>query len=248
MLLSLLGACDRSESDVLIFVAASAADAVEAVAAQFESDTGVRVTVNAAASSVLAQQVAAGAEADLFLSANVRWVDYLEPRHYVRERIDFVGNELVLVVPRGGGAAIASPQDLLREKVRRVAVADPDSAPAGEYAKHALTNMGLWAEVQGKLLPGGDVRQALVFVERGDADAGIVYATDAALTDKVRVVYTFDREATEPIVYPLVLLNHGEVNPDAVAFFEYLQAADARAKFVVRGFVLNEQERLAVIE
>jgi len=221
----------------MVFVAASAADAVEDAGKRFELETGVAVSVNAAASSVLAQQIAAGAEADLFLSANVVWCDYLDERGHVIERVDLLKNRLVLIVPSSEGGAIGSPEDLLRDEIRRIAVADTEAVPAGVYAKQALVGMGLWDSLEQKVLPGGNVRQAMVYVERGEADAGIVYATDALLTDEVRIVHTFDLEGRDPIVYPLILTSTGGERVEAMQLFEYLQSSDARSLFDGRGFV-----------
>ncbi len=230
-----LSACNSAKPGVMVFVAASAADAVESVSVQFESETGIAISVNAASSSVLAQQIAAGANADLFLSANVAWVDYLVERDHVESRVDLLKNGLVLVVPTGD-VAIHSPDDLLGDDVRRIAVADTDSVPAGQYAKKALIALGLWDALEKKLIPGGDVRQALAYLERGEADAGIVYATDALISGKVRPVYGFKDEVTGPIVYPLVLTRRGGDSEAARQFFEFLQLPDIRTEFGKRGF------------
>lgn len=218
----------------MVFVAASAADAVERIGEQFELETGIAVSVNAAGSSVLAQQIAAGADADLFLSANVAWCDYLEERGHVRERVDLLKNRLVLIVPANVEISIESPEDLLNGEIRRIAVADTEAVPAGVYAKQALVGIGLWDALERKLLPGGDVRQALVYVDRGEADAGIVYATDARLTENVRIVHAFDLKGPDPIVYPLMLTGSG--GEDALRFFEFLQTEDTGAVFVEYGF------------
>lgn len=230
-----LSACDSTKPGVMVFVAASAADAVDSVAVQFESETGIAVSVNAASSSVLAQQIAAGAEADLFLSANVAWVDYLTERGEVDSRVDLLGNGLVLVVPVDD-TAIHSPEDLLGDPVRRIAIADPDSVPAGQYAKKAFVALGLWDALEQKVIPGGDVRQTLAYVERGEAEAGIVYATDALISGKVRPVYGFTDEVTGPIVYPLILTKRGGESEAARQFFEFLQTPDIQAEFGQRGF------------
>ena len=229
-----LTACNSAKPGVMVFVAASAADAVESVAVQFESETGIAVSVNSASSSVLAQQIAAGANADLFLSANVAWVDLAE-RGHVDSRVALLSNRLVLIVPTDDDV-IRAPDDLLGDHVRRIAVADTDSVPAGQYAKKALVALGIWDAVEEKLIPGGDVRQALAFVERGEAEAGIVYASDAFISDNVRTVYGFDAEDTGPIDYPLILTPQGGDSEAARQFFEFLQTPVIRTEFGKRGF------------
>jgi len=236
--IAILVGCRASDPGVMVFVAASAAEPMVVAGVQFEAETGVRVVVNAAGSSILAQQIAAGADADLFLSANVAWCEFLEEHGAVENRVDLIGNELVLIVPSSGDMNIASPHDLLGDDVELVAVADTESVPAGQYAKQALSRLGLWEEVERKLLPGADVRQALVYVERGEADAGIVYATDASMSDKVRVAHTFGEDSAESIVYPLVLTSDGSANDDARRFYEYLQSQPARLVFESQGFNL----------
>lgn len=219
---------------VLVFAAASTADAVEDAARGFD---GGPVRVASGGSGTLARQIEAGAEAGLFLSANPEWAEYLEGRGLVAARRDLLANRLVLVVP-SGSEGVANPEDLLKANVGRIAIGDPEIVPAGAYAREALRKLGLWNRLERKIVPAGDVRQALLYVERNEAGAAIVYATDARLAEDIRVVYEFDPSLTGPIRYPLVLLKTGAGQPVARRLFEYLSSPQARQTFQRHGFTL----------
>ena len=193
-----------------------------------------------AASSALARQVEAGAPADLFVSADEDWADHLERRGLVmpRSRVVLLGNRLALV---------AAPNDRRKLAIRpgfrlaaqlgksRLAIADPDAVPAGKYAKAALVSLKAWDGVAGKLAPAENVRAALAMVERGLAPLGIVYATDAKSSAKVRLVGLFPAGSHPPIRYPIVTLSSSR-NPQAQAFRRFLMSRTARAVFVRYGF------------
>lgn len=221
---------------VLVAVAASGADAIEKIGAKFTKATGVAVIVNPADSGTLAQQIANGSSDDLFLSANQKWADFLAEKGQVAQRVDLVGNELVLVVPSDSSLPIAQPEDLLKAEISKIAIADPDVAPAGIYAKEALTKLALWEKLKAKTASVVDVRATLIFVEKKEAEAGFVYATDAAITSKVKVVYRFPVELTKPIRYPLVLTKTGASRPAAGKLYDYLQTPDAFEVFQELGF------------
>ena len=191
-----------------------------------------------AASSTLARQIEAGAAADLFLSASGEWSEYLAQRKLVARQQELLANELVLIVPADSRLEITKPADLTSPQVRRIALADVASVPAGVYAKQALVKLDLWKQLSDKVTGAADVRQALQFVESGAAAAGIVYATDAAASKRVRVVTRFESGLSEPIRYPLVLLKHGSGNPAAVALFEFIASPAAAAIFRRHGFVV----------
>jgi molybdate transport system substrate-binding protein len=223
-----------------LFGAASTSDALDQIQAGFEQTEGVRVRTNYAASSTLAHQIENGAGADVFLSANVQWVDHLESKGLVARRRDLLGNRLVVVVPSDSQARIAGLKDLLDRRIERLALADPDAVPAGIYAKQALVKTGLWEGVRKKVVAGADVRRALSFVETGNAQAGIVYATDAALSDSVKVALEIDPSLTGPVRYPLVLLRGAAHRPAAVSLFNYLGGPEAAAVFRKYGFTVLE--------
>lgn len=233
-------AADPAARTVLVFAAASTTDAVEELQALFQRQhPDVKLKASFAASSTLAKQIAAGAGADVFLSANREWADYLEKEKLVAQRHELLANRLVMIVPADSPLRIAGPQGLLDAGVRRLALADPDSVPAGIYARQALTRLDLWDKLKGKVVSGADVRHALEFVETGAAEAGIVYATDAAASKRVRVVASIDPKLSEPIVYPLVLLRKTAGAPPSAAAeqcYKLLQSQEAATVFRKFGF------------
>jgi len=226
----------RSET-VLICAAASTAEAVEAATRAFErANPGVEVKLNLASSAALARQIEQGAPADLFLSANQEWADQIARTDQAAAQMELLGNRLVAVVPKGSTISLGKPADLASDGVRRIAVADVDSVPAGIYARQAFVKLGLWEDVRRKLVPGDDVRQALGYVETGAADVGIVYATDAVASSHVQVAFTFDAGLTDPIRYPLVLLKRSSSGGTGARLFEFLQSEEAAAIFRRHGF------------
>lgn len=224
---------------ITLFAAASASDACDLLFERFDPNGEIAFRGNYASSALLARQIAQGAPADLFISASIEWADELEKQSLVAQRLDRLTNELVLIVPAGVGSKIANPTDLITEQARRLALADPDSVPAGIYAKQSLVSLGLWDRVSPKIVATEDVRAALALVERNEVSAAIVYATDAKITDKVNVVYGFDPSTHSPIVYPIVLLNRGKDNQAAQGFFQSLQTPDADAIFESLGFQIR---------
>lgn len=222
---------------VLLFAAASTKEFVEDVVAEYRrTHPAVSVKTSYGGSSTLAQQVMAGAEADLFLSANQGWAKTLDQRKLVAQQCDLLGNELVLVVAKGNRRQIMAPEDLLAGEIHRVALAEPDSVPAGIYAKQALVKLALWDRLKPRVVGAADVRQALAFVETGAAEAGIVYATDAAMSTQVEIAYRFDAKLTEPIIYPLTLLEHGGRKPSALELYAAFQSDRAAECARKRGF------------
>lgn len=195
-----------------------------------------------AASSTLARQAEAGAPADIFLSADEEWVDYLQQRGLVapRSRVDLLGNRLALVAAKDDARRVAIRPGFPLAKIlgsSRLAVADTESVPAGHYAKAALVSLGVWDSVADKLAPAENVRAALAMVERGLTPLGIVYATDAKGSAKVRLVGLFPPGSHPPIRYPMVALARSR-NPQAQAFRRFLMSPPARAIFVRYGFTV----------
>ncbi|TLZ14712.1 MAG: molybdate ABC transporter substrate-binding protein, partial [Gammaproteobacteria bacterium] len=196
-------ATEPARRELLVFAAASLSDALEEVGRAFTAATGVRVAASYAASSVLAKQIEAGAPADAFFSADVAWVDYLEKRGLIQpsSRRDVLRNTLVLIAPADSTLRlrIAPGFDLAGAlKGGRLAIADPDSVPAGEYARAALTRLGVWSRVSDRAVRGENVRAALAYVARGEAPLGIVYRTDAQAERRVRVVDVFPEDSHPP--------------------------------------------------
>jgi len=227
----------QAHEPVRVLVAASTKEAVEEVAALFTKETGGEVKIVAASSSKLATQIIHEAPADLFLSANEKWADFVKEQGYAQETRTLQTNRLVLVVPQGNPAHVNKPDDLAGEAVKHIALAGP-AVPAGIYGRQALKKLGLLGALEKgkKLVPGDDVRGALTFVERGEAEAGIVYDTDARITNKVEVVYTFAPSTHDPIRYPLVLLKAGQGRDAARKLFAFMQTASAAKVFEKHGF------------
>jgi molybdate transport system substrate-binding protein len=192
--------------EIDVYAAASLTDAVTEVARTFEKETGHEVVFNFGGSNDLARQIKAGAPTDVFFSADEAQMDGLQAAGLVRarDRIDVLSNVLVVVVPAASTARIQAPRDLLG--LRRLALADPEAVPAGVYARTWLQSVGLWDRLQDKVVPVLDVRAALAAVEAENADAGIVYRTDAAISKRVKVAFEVPREQGPPIVYPLAPL------------------------------------------
>ena len=225
-----------AEPAVVIFAAASTGDAMDEIKDRYKKQFGTRIVTSYAATSTLVQQVENGADAQLLLSANTKWADYLQAKGLVAQRRDLLGNRLVLVVPKDSKLAVDKLEDLLQAKVTRIALGDPEAVPAGIYAKKALVKRKLWDRLKSKMVAGDSVRSALAFVETGAAEAGFVYASDAAASAKVKVVATISPELTGPVAYPLLLLKKGAANPDASSFYGYLGSPAATEVFRKYGF------------
>jgi len=222
---------------VLVSAAASTKELMEALAAEFSQKSKATIKVNPGPSSGLANQIIEGAPADLFLSANREWATKVAEAGLAESSKELLTNKLVLIVPKGNPAGIREPNDLLSEKVKKIALAG-EKVPAGKYADQALTKLDLLEKLTagGKIARAQDVRGALSFVERGEAEAGIVYSTDVSIAPNVEVAHEFDPALHDEIVYVLVMLKHGEKNIDAMSFFEYLQSDGADAVYVKAGF------------
>lgn len=232
-------AADGAPRPLTVFAAASLTDVLGRLGTDFTASTGIPVRFSFAASSTLARQIEAGAGADVFLSADQQWMDYLEQRQRIRQssRRDLLGNRLALVAPvdsRLELQVVAGFPLVAALGKGRLATGDPDSVPVGRYARQALTSLGVWKEVADRLVRAEDVRSALLFVARGETPLGIVYATDARIDPRVRVVGLFPPGSHQPITYPVALT--ADAGPDAARFLDYLGGAAGRAAFESFGF------------
>jgi molybdate transport system substrate-binding protein len=232
-------AAEHAPAQLLVFAAASLSEALDEVGRAFTARTGVRVNASYAASSVLAKQIEAGAPADAFFSADLTWVDYLDERGLLKRgsRRDVLGNALVLIAPADSPLrlTITPGFDLTTALGEgRLATADPDSVPAGKYARAALTKLGVWQSVSARLVRGENVRAALAYVARGEAPLGIVYQTDAQAERRVRVVGVFPEDSHPPITYPLALTIRAR--SEAARFADFLASDTARQIFTRYGF------------
>ena len=194
--------------DLLVFGAASLKNALDDANAQYLRDTRRKVVVSYGASPALARQIESAAPADIFISADLDWMDYVAERKLIKSetRFNFLGNKLVLIAPADSKVALTiAPNFPLAQALgnSRLAMADPAAVPAGKYGKAALEALGVWASVASKIAPAPDVRATLVFVSRGEAPLGIVYQTDAAADKAVRIVGAFPPSTHPPIIYLL---------------------------------------------
>ncbi len=225
---------------VVVFAAASLTDALQQVAADFTASSGIAVKVSFASSAALARQIDSGAPADVFFSADRDWMDYLQGRGLIRadSRRDLLGNRLVLVAPLGAALNMRiAPGFPLAAALGdgRWVTGDPDSVPVGRYARAALQHLGVWDALAPHLVRAENVRAALALVARGEVWFGIVYATDAMVEPKVRVVDIFPADSHPPIVYPIALTR--DARAQAAAFLDYARGAGAAEVFRRFGFI-----------
>lgn len=225
--------------DLTVFAAASLQNALEEIGALYKARQGKAVKYSFAASSALARQIEQGGPAAVFLSADEQWMDWLAQRQLIvpASRKSLLGNRLVLVVPSSNAATIDIKPNFdfmgLLGKDGRWVTGDPTNVPVGRYAQEALTHLGVWTTAQTRLVRAENVRVALTFVERGEAAAGVVYATDAALSKKVHVAGTFPADSHAPISYPVAIVakNDSQAARDYVAFLSSADAAQVFKKF-----------------
>jgi molybdate transport system substrate-binding protein len=230
---------------ITVFAAASMTDALGKLARHYNESTktqNVKVRFSFAASSTLARQIEAGAPADIFISANQEWMDYLVARNLIvtATRVSPVGNTLVMIAP--ADSPLAAVEIDRRLDIRaligpdaRIVTGDPANVPVGMYAKKALENLGLWTSAEPLLARADNVRAALALVERGEAPLGIVYETDAKASKGVKVVGTFPPESHPPITYPFAIIA-GMDSPAVLNFFHYLTAGSAADVYQSLGF------------
>jgi molybdate transport system substrate-binding protein len=228
------------EKSLIVFAAASMKNALDDVDEAFTKETGVKVVASYAASPALMKQIEQGAPADVFLSADVNWMDYGAERNLIKTdtRVNLLGNRLVLIAPKDskiGNVSIGPGFDLAAlAGDGRVAVGDVRAVPAGLYAKAALEKLGAWAAVESKLAMADNVRAALVLVARGEAPLGIVYETDAKIEPGVKIVSVFPEDSHPPIIYPVALTTNAK--PEAAQYVTFLRAPPSRSIFERYGF------------
>jgi molybdate transport system substrate-binding protein len=227
--------------EILVFAAVSLTDALGEIAEAYEKAGGDKVLLNLGASNALARQIQESAPADLFFSADEIRMDQLQKKGLVLAgtRRSLLSNTLVIVVPVESTLKIASPQDLATSKVRTLALAEPQSVPAGIYAKEYLRSKKLWSAVIDKVVPTESVRAALAAVESGNIDAGIVYKTDADISKKVRIAYEVPQAEGPKISYPLAVIATSKRQEAARKFLAYLESPAALAVFRKYGFLVS---------
>ncbi|MBJ7416695.1 MAG: molybdate ABC transporter substrate-binding protein [Niveispirillum sp.] len=240
--LSLAFASPSLAKDTTVYAATSLKTALDEALVAYRDQTGGTATAAYAASSALAKQIEAGAPADIFMSADQEWMDYLVKAGLVQadSRFTFLGNQLVLVMERSQARRLTIDGNLDITALlngRRLAVGDVNAVPAGRYAKAALTKLGLWSKVSDRLAPAENVRAALALVARGEAGAGIVYATDARVEPGVAIVGVFPADSHAPIEYPVALLK-GADQAASQPLLDFLKTDEGRRHFINQGFTV----------
>lgn len=231
-----------ADDAVTVFAAASLKNALDAANAEWSKESAKQTTVSYAASSALAKQIEAGAPADLFISADLAWMDYVAEKKLIKDdtRSNWLGNRIVLVAPKDKATTVEIKEGFdLAGLVGdgKLAMGAVDSVPAGKYGKAALEKLGVWSSVEGKVAGAESVRAALALVSRGEAPYGIVYQTDAAADPGVAVVGTFPEDSHPPIIYPVAILSESK-NADAAAYLEFLKSDKAASFFTEQGFTI----------
>ena len=227
-------------AQVTVFAAASLTESLREIATDYSKTKPDEIVFNFGGSSTLARQIEEGAPADIFFSADQAQMNRLEAKKLIAQntRVDRVSNSLVIVVAKNGGAAVRTPKDLASPEVHRIALGDPSAVPIGVYARAFLEQAGLWKAVAPKIVPTENVRAALAAVESGNADASIVYKTDALISKEIKVVYAVPPDKGPAIVYPVALVQAGP-NPKAAArFLQYLTSSSALGVFEKHGFLV----------
>jgi len=232
-------------SEINVFAAASLADALKEISSHYQKETGVRIVLSLGASSTLARQIKEGAPADIFFSADERRMNELETEGLIikESRKSRLSNSLVIVVSIHNGLNITSPKDLVSPKIKRIALGDPKAVPIGIYAKEYLEGIGLWNQLTRKIVPTENVRAALAAVEAGNADASMVYKTDAAISKKVKIAFEINPEKAPRISYSLALVKSTRKPEEAQKFLNHLLSDDAGKIFSKYGFIVLRESK-----
>lgn len=237
----LMCALPAPAANVTVFAAASLAESLKEIAVAYEKQTGDKIAFNLGASSFLARQIEEGAPADIFFSADEAKMEALEKKGLVVKdtRRGRLSNVLVIVVAADSALPLRAASDLTNSAMQRLALADPKTVPAGIYAKQYLTKAGLWSVLERKVVPLDNVRAALAAVEAGNAQAGIVYKTDAAISKRVKVALQIPASDGPAISYPLALVQGGKNPAAAHKFLAHLNSAEAARVFEKFGFIVR---------
>lgn len=232
-----------SESELTVSVAASVYDAMNDIKSVYEQKTDMTIRLNVGSSGALRKQIEQGAPVDLFISASERHMEQLIQRGLINEEnvLPILTNTLVLITPTSMDLGVKEFDDLTDDEVGRIAVAFPESVPAGRYAQETLMQLGLWEKLRDKFVFAKDVRQVLSYVESGNVEAGIVYKSDAERSSKVRIAVEANPLWHAPIVYPTGVVASSDHIQEAEDFMDYLQTAETEAIFMQYGFALWEK-------
>ena len=227
-----------ADEKLIVFAAASLTNALTEIDTQYEKNTGIKIVHSFAASSALAKQIESGAPADIFISADLKWMNYLEDKSFINKasRKNLLGNDLVLITPKGKPIEVKFDKsfDFSKTFEGRLCTGDIDSVPAGIYAKEALTNLGWWNNIKSRIVGTQDVRGALAFVERGECNVGIVYETDAKISSNIDMVAVFPDSTHSPVLYPIAMIASSKKNTNS--YLTYLQKTEVLGVFKKYGF------------
>ncbi|HYE82795.1 MAG TPA: molybdate ABC transporter substrate-binding protein [Clostridia bacterium] len=228
---------DTGSKDITVCAAASLREALEELKPGFEQSRNIKLSFNFASSGTLQKQIEEGAPADLFISAGRKQMDALEDKGLIDKagRRDLLKNRLVLVAAKEYKDIIKTAAELISPDAK-ISIGEPETVPAGQYAKESLTNLSLWDKLSGKLVFAKDVKQVLAYVESGEAAAGIVYASDATVLKDSCAVQTFEESTHSPIVYPAAVVSASRDKASAESFFDYLMSDEAQQVFGKYGF------------
>lgn len=225
--------------DLTVSAAISMKDALAELQKSYESShPGIKISYNLGSSGSLQKQIEEGAPVDLFISAAAKQMDQLESKNLLQKdsRKNLVGNALVVIVPKNSNLNVTKYEDLTQTGIKKVAIGETESVPAGQYAKQVLTKIGLWDSLKEKLVQGKNVRAVLTYVETGNAEAGIVYKTDAATSEQVKIVAAAPQGSHEPIIYPSAIIGATKHGKEAQDFLNYLASPEGQAVFQKYGF------------
>jgi molybdate transport system substrate-binding protein len=233
-------AANTHAETVTVFAAASLTDSLKLIAKNYETQSHDHIEFNFAGSSLLARQIEEGAPADIFFSADEKWMDELEKRGLIvkASRKDRLSNSLVIIVGVDSSLSITSPRDLAA--AGRIALADPKAVPAGIYAREYLEKQNLWTALEPKVIPTANVRAALAAVASGNVETGIVYKTDAAISKRVKVAYEVPASDAPVITYPMAEVKGSKNSAAAEKFLDYLNSESAGQTFANFGFVVKK--------
>jgi molybdate transport system substrate-binding protein len=238
-------AAAQQGGDPIVFAAASLKNALDAINHAWQKESGKKARISYAASSALAKQLEQDAPAQMFISADLDWMDYVAKKNLIKpeSRANLLGNRIVLIAPKDKAQAVDIRPGFDLAKVLgggRLAMANVDTVPAGKYGKAALEKLGVWGSVADKVAQTENVRAALLLVSRAEAPAGIVYQTDAAADPNVKIIGSFPENTHPPIIYPVALTT--KAGPDAAAFLAHIRGAKARPLFEAQGFTVIDQK------
>ena len=226
--------------EIIVSAAASLTDVLKEISAGYQSKSKNTVRFNFGPSSGLARQIEEGAPADIFFSADLPQMEALQKKNLIEPgtQKNLLSNQLVIIVPADSKLAISSPKDLLKAEVKKIALAEPSSVPVGVYTSKYLTDEGLWDQVKAKIVPVQDVRATLASVESGNVEAGFVYKTDAAISNKVKIAYEVPIEKGPKITYPVAIVKESKKKDAARDFMNFMLSPASKALFKKFGFVV----------